>query len=325
MSKRWMDISDAARRLRAGGIVAIPTETVYGLAGDAFNPSALAKIFQAKGRPVFDPLILHIASFDSLEKIAKSIPEKALTLAQKFWPGPLTLVLPKRDNVPDLATSALPTVAIRFPSHPIARQIIREADTPLAAPSANLFKHISPTTALHVEEQLKGKIDGIVDGGACEVGVESTILSFSNAIPTLLRPGAITLEMIQESIGEVVQKKSSSSPGRAMEAPGLMDSHYKPSVPLFYGKVEDFETLPENTVRIAFGNQPGKIPPTLNLSLKENLVEATANLYAHMHALDCKENSLILVDPIPLTGLGLALNDRLCRASLKSLTELPKK
>lgn len=320
MPKEWMSPQAAADILKAGGVVAIPTETVYGLAGDCFNSSALAKIFAAKGRPTFDPLILHIASLEEIDRLASKFPAAARTLAEKFWPGPLTMVLPKRQEVPDLATSSLPTAAIRFPVHPVAQEIIRLAGVPLAAPSANLFKHVSPTTAEHVAEQLEGRIDGIVDGGPCAVGVESTIVSFADEIPTLLRPGAITLEMLRETIGDIKVKSSTSKPGQAMPAPGMMDSHYKPRVPLFYGKLPENYELPKHTVRIAFGKTTGPIPATLNLSEKGDLLEATANLYAHMHTLDTEENDLIIVDEIPMEGLGLALNDRLGRASIKKLS-----
>ena len=312
----WMQPEDAARTLRAGGIVAIPTETVYGLAGAAFNELALAKIFNAKKRPTFDPLILHIASLADVEKVAREFPLKARMLAEKFWPGPLTLVLPKRESVPDLATSSLPSVAVRFPVHPLAQEIIRLAETPLAAPSANLFKHLSPTTAQHVAEQLAGRIDGIVDGGTCSVGVESTIVSFAQEEPRLLRPGAITLEMLQECSGEVIIAKSSSSPGSSMESPGMLDTHYQPRTPLLYKSTLN-GNLPVKTARLAFGKQLGVLPPTLNLSESGNLIEATANLYAYMHQLDEGDYDLILVDEIPSEGLGRALNDRLRRASSK--------
>ena len=318
----WLDEQNAANVLKHGGVVAIPTETVYGLAGNAFDSKALAKIFEAKNRPTFDPLILHIASVGDLSLLAKNVPEKAKKLAEKFWPGPLTMVLPKKEEVPDLATSGLLTVAVRFPLHKKAQEIIKLAGVPLAAPSANLFKHISPTTANHVYEQLKDRIDGIVDGGACSVGVESTIVSFANETPELLRPGAITLEMLESVIGKVIYKKSTSAPGKAALAPGMLDTHYKPNVPLFYGVLPEGIKLPERTVRIAFGNQKNQIPETLNLSRTGNFVEATANLYAYMHLLDLPENKLILVDPIPKTGLGLALNDRLSRASLKDFSAL---
>ena len=187
----WTSVSEAARLLKEGEVVAIPTETVYGLAGNAFEPKALAKIFAAKERPTFDPLIVHIADIAQLTDIAKDIPDSAYRLAEAYWPGPMTIILPKKDCIPDLCTSALPSVAVRFPSHPIAQAIIKESGLPLAAPSANLFKHVSPTTAEHVAAQLADRIAGIVDGGPCSVGVESSIISLVGE-PTVMRPGAIT-------------------------------------------------------------------------------------------------------------------------------------
>lgn len=315
----WTSVSEAARLLKEGEVVAIPTETVYGLAGNAFEPKALAKIFAAKERPTFDPLIVHIADIAQLTDIAKDIPDAAYKLARAYWPGPMTMILPKKDCIPDLCTSGLPSVAVRFPSHPVAQAIIKESGLPLAAPSANLFKHVSPTTAEHVAAQLADRIAGIVDGGACSVGVESSIISLVGE-PTVLRPGAVTPEMFAKILGEVKVKESTSKPGQAMAAPGQCDTHYKPQVPLYFGKVPDGFTLPAHTVRIAFGNQEGPIPATVNLSETGDMTEATAKLYAYMHDLDLPEYDLILVDPIPNTGVGMALNDRLKRASVKQLT-----
>lgn len=314
----WTSVSDAAALLKKGEVVAIPTETVYGLAGNAFDSKALAKIFAAKERPTFDPLIVHIASIEQLKDVAKDIPETAYKLVEAFWPGPMTMILPKKDCIPDLCTSALPSVAVRFPSHPVAQEIIRECGLPLAAPSANLFKHVSPTTAEHVAGQLADRISGIVDGGPCEVGVESSIISLVGE-PTVLRPGAITPEMFASILGEVKIKESTSKPGQAMAAPGQCDTHYRPQVPLFYGEVPVGTKLPEHTVRIAFGNAEGVIPATLNLSVTGDMLEATAKLYAFMHDLDKSEFDLILVDPIPNVGVGMALNDRLKRASIKKI------
>lgn len=314
----WTSVSEAARLLKEGEVVAIPTETVYGLAGNAFEPKALAKIFAAKERPTFDPLIVHIADIAQLTDIAKDIPDAAYKLASAYWPGPMTMILPKKDCIPDLCTSGLPSVAMRFPSHPVAQAIIKESGLPLAAPSANLFKHVSPTTAEHVAAQLADRIAGIVDGGACSVGVESSIISLVGE-PTVLRPGAVTPEMFAKILGEVKVKESTSKPGQAMAAPGQCDTHYKPQVPLYFGKVPEGFTLPAHTVRIAFGNQEGPIPATVNLSKTGDMTEATAKLYAYMHDLDLPEYDLILVDPIPNTGVGMALNDRLKRASIKQL------
>lgn len=314
----WTSVSEAARLLKEGEVVAIPTETVYGLAGNAFEPKALAKIFAAKERPTFDPLIVHIADIAQLTDIAKDIPDSAYKLAEAYWPGPMTIILPKKDCIPDLCTSALPSVAVRFPSHPIAQAIIKESGLPLAAPSANLFKHVSPTTAEHVAAQLADRIAGIVDGGPCSVGVESSIISLVGE-PTVMRPGAITPEMFKAILGEVKIKESTSKPGQPMLAPGQCDTHYRPQVPLYYGEVPAGYTLPEHTVRIAFGTQTGPIPATVNLSATGDMVEATSKLYAFMHDLDDPKFNLILVDPIPNTGVGMALNDRLKRASIKTL------
>ena len=315
----WTSVSEAARLLKAGEVVAIPTETVYGLAGNAFEPKALAKIFAAKERPTFDPLIVHIADIAQLTDIAKDIPDSAYKLAEAYWPGPMTIILPKKDCIPDLCTSALPSVAVRFPSHPIAQAIIKESGLPLAAPSANLFKHVSPTTAEHVAAQLANRIAGIVDGGPCSVGVESSIISLTGEKPTVLRPGAITPEMFAKVLGDVAIKESTSKPSQPMLAPGQCDTHYRPQVPLYYGEIPVGYTLPEHTVRIAFGTQAGPIPATVNLSATGDMVEATSKLYAFMHDLDKTEYDLILVDPIPNTGVGMALNDRLKRASIKRL------
>ena len=315
----WTSVSEAARLLKEGEVVAIPTETVYGLAGNAFEPKALAKIFAAKERPTFDPLIVHIADIAQLTDIAKDIPDSAYKLAEAYWPGPMTIILPKKDCIPDLCTSALPSVAVRFPSHPIAQAIIKESGLPLAAPSANLFKHVSPTTAEHVAAQLADRIAGIVDGGPCSVGVESSIISLAGEKPTVLRPGAITPEMFAKVLGDVAIKESTSKPGQPMLAPGQCDTHYRPQVPLYYGEVPAGYTLPEHTVRIAFGTQTGPIPATVNLSATGDMVEATSKLYAFMHDLDKSEYDLILVDHIPNTGVGMALNDRLKRASIKNL------
>ena len=308
----WTSVSEAARLLKEGEVVATPTETVYGLAGNAFEP-------KAKERPTFDPLIVHIADIDQLADIAKDIPDEAYKLAEAYWPGPMTIILPKKDCIPDLCTSGLPSVAVRFPSHPVAQAIIKESGLPLAAPSANLFKHVSPTTAEHVAAQLADRIAGIVDGGACSVGVESSIISLAGETPTVLRPGAITPEMFSKVIGNVTVKESTSKPGQAMQAPGQCDTHYRPQVPLYFGEIPEGYKLPARTVRIAFGKQAGAIPATVNLSESGDMTEATSKLYAYMHDLDKPEYDLILVDPIPNTGVGMALNDRLKRASVKVL------
>ncbi len=319
----WTSIEEAARLLADGQVVAIPTETVYGLAGNAYEPKALAQIFAIKERPTFDPLIVHICEISQLSDVAQDIPEAAYKLAEAYWPGPMTLILPKKDCIPDLCTSGLPSVAVRFPAHPVSQEIIRKAGVPLAAPSANLFKHVSPTTAKHVADQLADRgLAGIVDGGSCDVGVESSIISLVGEIPTVLRPGAITPEMVEKILGKVAIKESSSQPGKPMTAPGQCDTHYRPQVPLFYGDVPAGTKLPKHTARMAFGSTSGPIPPTVNLSETGDMLEATAKLYAYMHDLDLPEYDLILVDPIPNVGVGMALNDRLKRASIKTLPEV---
>lgn len=315
----WTTVDNAARMLACGQVVAIPTETVYGLAGNAYEPAALAQIFAIKQRPTFDPLIVHISDILQLANIAKNVPDIAYELAKAYWPGPMTMILPKQDCIPDLCTSGLPSVAVRFPSHPIAREIITKSGVPLAAPSANLFKHVSPTTAKHVAAQLSDRgLSGIVDGGPCTVGVESTIISLVGA-PTLMRPGAITLEMLEAVVGKVLVKTSTSKPMGPMLAPGQCDTHYRPQVPLFYGDVPDNYKLPAHTVRIAFGANKGAIPATFNLSVTGDMTEATANLYDYMHRADNSKYELILVDSVPNTGIGMAINDRLKRASIKKL------
>lgn len=316
-----LNIAQAAHLLAQGGIVAIPTETVYGLAGNAFMPSALARIFAAKGRPTFDPLIVHVADFEDLPRVVAHWPEGARRLANAFWPGPLTLVLPKHSDIPDLATSGLSTVGVRMPAHPMAREIIRQAGVPLAAPSANLFQKISPTTAQHVRDQLSEVIDGVVDGGACSIGLESTIVGFRGETPILYRPGAITPEMLAEIVGTVERHTPTSHPGEpeteaAQPAPGLLERHYSPSTPLFLGIIP--EKIPEQTGLLAFGNIPERAldcTAIVNLSPQGDPTEAAAALYAALRQLDALGLDQIFASPLPEIGLGMAVNDRLRRAA----------
>jgi len=306
----YISIEKAAKILRQGGIVAIPTETVYGLAGNAFDETAVAKIFAVKERPFFDPLIAHIAEIEELENLAARVPRNARLLAEKFWPGPLTLVLPKKEKVPNLTTGGLSTVAVRMPKKQISRDIIKLAGFPLAAPSANKFQHLSPTSAEHVLEQLGSKIDGIVNGGVCEIGLESTVVGFENDIPVIYRPGAVTKEMIMESLGKVLDPKSN-----AILSPGMLEKHYSPSTQLCLDLPSD---VPPNCGLLAFGKLPENttfFTKVLNLSATENLTEAAANLYGMLHELDsCKLNKIyaMLLPPI---GIGVAINDRLTKAA----------
>jgi len=307
----YISIDEAARVLKQGGIVAIPTETVYGLAGNAFDETAVAKIFAVKERPFFDPLIVHIAEIEELENLAAEIPENAKLLAEKFWPGPLTLVLPKKENVPNLTTGGLSTVAVRMPKKQISRDIIKLAGFPLAAPSANKFQHLSPTSAEHVLEQLSGKIDGIVDGGVCEIGVESTVIGFENDMPVIYRPGAVTKEMIMKSLGKILDTKSYT----IHPSPGMLERHYSPNTLLC---LELPSEVPPNCGLLAFGELPENavhFAKALNLSTKENLTEAAANLYGMLHELDCCKLDKIYAMLLPPIGLGVAINDRLTKAA----------
>ncbi|MCL2284477.1 MAG: L-threonylcarbamoyladenylate synthase [Fibromonadales bacterium] len=305
----YLSISKAAEVLRGGGIVAIPTETVYGLAGNAFDETVVAKIFAAKERPFFDPLIVHIAEFGELESLVAEVPKNAMLLAEKYWPGPLTLVLPKKEKVPDLTTGGMPTVAVRMPKKQIARDIIKLAGFPLAAPSANMFQHLSPTNAEHVLEQLGGRIDGVVDGGACEIGVESTVIGFEGETPVIYRPGAITEEMIGF-------KTTHHSPlATSHPSPGLLNKHYCPSTALYLGMPSE---VPPNSGLLAFGELPENsigFAKILNLSESGDLIEAAANLYGMLHKLDSFGLNKIFAILPPRTGLGNAINDRLAKAS----------
>jgi len=306
----YISIDKAAEILKKNGIVAIPTETVYGLAGNALSETAVAKIFAAKERPFFDPLIVHIAEFGELENLAAEIPENAKLLAEKFWPGPLTLVLPKKERVPNLTTGGLSTVAVRMPKKQITRELIKFVGFPLAAPSANMFQHLSPTSAKHVAEQLSGRIDGIIDGGTCEVGIESTVVGFENALPVIYRPGAVTGEMIMETLNSQL----SASAGNSSPSPGLLKKHYSPNTPLCLELPDD---VPLNSGLLAFGELPANakgFAKILNLSESANPTEAAANLYGMLHELDSCGLDRIFAMLLPEAGLGNAINDRLLRA-----------
>lgn len=297
-------MTDAAHVLQGGGLVAFPTETVYGLGGDARNDTAVARIFDAKGRPRFNPLIVHVASVDVARRYVEWT-DLADRLARAFWPGPLTLVLPlkPRHGLSPLVTADLPTLAIRVPAHAVARDLLSAFDGPVAAPSANPSGKISPTTAKHVANGLTGRIEAILDGGACGVGVESTIVGLSHS-PTLLRPGGLPSEAIEACLGQPLAQHSAQDP---LTAPGQMLSHYAPGAPV---RLNVTEWAP-GELRLGFGN----VDCDLNLSPSGDLVEAAANLFGHLHALDARNGPQIAVSPIPETGLGRAINDRLRRAA----------
>jgi L-threonylcarbamoyladenylate synthase len=310
-------VAAAARSLAEGGLVAFPTETVYGLGADATNPAAIARLYQAKGRPSFNPLIAHVRDFSAGMRIGR-FDATAIALAEAFWPGPLTLVLPKTDDCPvaDLATAGLDTVAIRVPAHPVARAILRAFGGPVVAPSANLSGHVSPTTAAHVRSDLAGRIDLVLDGGAVAVGVESTIVGCFDA-PMLLRPGGVPRDQIERVLGRaLVQPQDTDSDTSQPLAPGMLASHYAPRTPLRLNaeRVETGEAL------LAFG--PGAVPgvnaatAVMNLSAHGDLAEAAANLFGYLRALDARGARAIAVMPVPHHGLGEAINDRLRRAAM---------
>ena len=314
-------VAAAARSLGTGGLVAFPTETVYGLGADATNPAAIARLYQAKGRPAFNPLIAHVGELGAARQIAR-FDATALLLAEAFWPGPLTLVLPKTPDcaVADLATAGLDTVAIRIPAHPVAREILRVFGGPVVAPSANLSGHVSPTTASHVQSDLAGRIDLIVDGGAVAVGVESTIVGCFDT-PMLLRPGGLPRAAIERVLGRALTQPpedADSDSGQPL-APGMLASHYAPRTRVRLNAEQ------ARTRRGAAGVWPqsnfGSIDAAtsvMNLSERGDLAEAAANLFGYLRTLDTKGAHTIAVMPIPHDGLGEAINDRLRRAAVRA-------
>ncbi|KAF0130250.1 MAG: sua5/YciO/YrdC/YwlC family protein [Methylocystaceae bacterium] len=326
-------IARAAAILREGGLVAFPTETVYGLGADATQAWAVARIYDAKDRPSFNPLIAHVADLDAARREA-ALPEPALRLAAAFWPGPLTIVAPLAPGgfVCDLARAGLPSVAVRVPAHPVAQALIAALGRPIAAPSANRSGHVSPVTAAHVAQDLSGKVDMILDGGRTAAGLESTIVSFCEGSPVLLRPGAVAREAIEKILGEKL-----SAPERAeILAPGMTPSHYAPAARLRLEAHElkegeaalDFlrleaHELKEGEAALDFGGrlaaraEPGTV--VLDLSPSGDLIEAAANLFAHLREFDARQIADVAVAHIPERGLGEAINNRLRRASAPRL------
>ena len=306
-------IADAAAALRDGRLVAFPTETVYGLGADATNARAVAAIFEAKGRPRFNPLIAHVADAEDAARFAVMEPA-ARALAEAFWPGALTLVLKKQPDCPiaDLATASLDTVALRVPSHPIARALIRAADRPIAAPSANRSGHVSPTTAAHVEADLGDKVVMILDDGPCAIGVESTVVDVSGLEPVMLRAGGVTRAAIEAVLRAPLAAHLDDDDHPA--SPGQLASHYAPRATVRL----DATTARPGEAFLAFGPNATKSDgPMINLSPSGDLIEAAANLFAALRALDASGTTTIAVMPIPKTGLGEAINDRLRRAAVR--------
>jgi len=310
-------IQRAAEIIKKGGIVAFPTETVYGLGADAFNPLAVARVFEVKKRPSFDPLIVHVADPIDAKKLAKEVPSNAKRLIKRFWPGPLTIVVLKEENIPDIVTAGLPSLAIRMPNHPMALALIKESKCPVAAPSANLFGYLSPTTAEHVRDQLGDQVDLILDGGPCPVGVESTIVSFLEEEPMLLRPGGVSLEEIESVIGKVETLPFKDRP----TAPGMLPKHYAPRTPIVLDWGEkNLDRYKDKNIGLLVFQEPRnnpKLHPTEILSKNGDLREAAANLFAAIRRLDALNLDLIVATPIPEVGLGRAIVDRLRHAASK--------
>ena len=305
----------AAALLRAGGLVAIPTETVYGLAADTENPAAVLRIFAAKGRPSFHPLIVHIASGDKLNHWASTVPDSAQRLAERFWPGPLTMILPRSERVPGVVTGDLPTVGLRVPAHPLTQALLKEFGGGLAAPSANRFGRVSPTTAEHVREELGERVDLILDGGPCQVGLESTIVDLSGPIPTLLRPGAITPEQLAEILPDLVL-----TPGEtAAHCSGRLDSHYAPQA-----QVETVSPaeLPgrlamafQEPIAVLAAISPQTARSITWLEMPGDPVAYAQQLYARLREVDQLGIGKALVVLPPETGIGLAIADRVRKAA----------
>jgi len=317
MAETGQDLFQAAEWLRKGELVAIPTETVYGLAANAFDAIAVSKIFAVKNRPSFNPLILHTSKIERVYQFVQHIPDKLKALAEKFWPGPLTLLLQKKEVVPDLVTAGLPTVAVRIPGHPLTLQLLDSLQFPLAAPSANPFKYISPTTPLHVDQQLGDKIPYILDGGPCKVGIESTIVGVEQNEIVVYRLGGIDLESLQASLNENFRIKpiSSSQPS----SPGMLRQHYSPNKKIIIGDPRELiKSHPALEVGIlAFKNKVEgvKAEHQVILSSDGNLAEAATALFAALRHLDKLPITVIFAELLPEHGLGRAINDRLKRAS----------
>jgi L-threonylcarbamoyladenylate synthase len=307
------DLHEAARLLEAGELVAIPTETVYGLAANALDEAAVLQVFEAKQRPAFDPLIVHVHGLEQVREVVRELPPEAEALMRRFWPGPLTLVLPKQPRIPDLVTSGLDTVGVRMPAHPLTLELLRTLPFPLAAPSANPFGYVSPTTAQHVMDQLGARIPYILDGGACTVGVESTIIGMEEGQWVLYRPGGVPVEAIEEVIGTVRPQVKQVLP----VAPGMLESHYAPRKPVFIGDIAALlQAHPGRGGVISFTRDHGAWRNEV-LSPTGDLSEAARQLFAALRRLDASEADVILAEVFPNDGLGRAINDRLKRAAAK--------
>ncbi len=316
MATIGQDIQQTKQLLEKGELVAIPTETVYGLAGNALDPSAVAKIFLVKDRPSFDPLIVHVSSLKAAMPFVAEIPRQAEQLVRRFWPGPLTLLLAKKEIIPDLVTAGLDRVGIRCPDHPLTQALLEQITFPLAAPSANPFGYVSPTSAQHVQDQLGEKISYILDGGRCRIGIESTIVGWEDQQPVIYRLGGVSLEQIESVIGKVnVRAHSTSQP----QAPGQLKSHYAPRKKFLLGNIQELvKRYPSDRHGIlSFQNNVKEIQSDyhLVLSVSGDLNEAARNLFSMMRQLDNMNIDVVLAEEVPNVGLGRAINDRLRRAA----------
>ncbi|MDM9630365.1 L-threonylcarbamoyladenylate synthase [Robiginitalea aurantiaca] len=305
-------IETAAGIIQKGGVVAFPTETVYGLGANALNPRAVARIFELKERPSFDPLIVHIADMEQLKVLSSSEDPRIWKLAEAFWPGPLTLVLPKTEQVPDIVTSGLPSVGIRMPDHPMALDLIRESGCPIAAPSANKFGRLSPTKAAHVKHHLP-EADYILDGGATRIGLESTIIRLEPDGFQILRPGGITRDELVKVLPESLKRARVGSP----EAPGMLESHYSPSKPFYLFEPEMLSSIvPSEAGYISFqGEIPAAFKKAFTLSPAGDLTECATKIFSVMHELQESDVAVILAEAVPEEGIGIAIMDRLRKAA----------
>lgn len=330
-------IARAAECLNGGGLVSFPTETVYGLGVHALDAAAVRRLFEVKGRPPNDPLIVHVAAFEQIDALVTRIPSTVRDLAARFWPGPLTIVLPRSPEVPDVVTAGLDTVAIRIPSHPVALALLRAARIPVAAPSANLFSRPSPTTAAHVLEDLDGRIDMVLDGGPTQVGVESTVLDLAHGTPTILRPGWVTVDALREVLPRV-DVRSQATDTTGMPSPGMLDRHYSPhaSLTLYEGQTDaaiermvadakdayregariGIVTVHEHAERIRSRLAPRVAAQIEDVGAASDPGEIASRLYAALRSLDASRADVILVYvPAAEAGVGLAIRDRLHRAA----------
>ncbi len=327
------NIARAAQVIQNGGLVAFPTETVYGLGADALNVEAITRIFSAKERPVADPLIVHLSGLEQVSSVARSTPPIAEKLAKTFWPGPLTLILPKQPAVPGMVTSGLDTVAVRVPDHPVALALIRAAQCPIAAPSANRFGHTSPTTARHVWDDLQGRVDIILDDGETTVGVESTVLDISTSPPRILRPGGITREMLEAVIGTVTISRQHRSVTKGLPSPGTLKKHYAPhtEMVLFLGENARERLIAEVKTACTAGKLVGalaldedveilKAAGAVVYTLGADIASVARHLYAGMRWLDKQNVDVIVCRGFGESGLGLAILDRLVRAATRVVT-----